>query len=770
MELLHERLSALTAASAATCILLCAAPAHADAGAPPAEPPHAQAEATEAEATAAAATAEAAATDAAAPEPTEPDPVEVSIAGTRIRETSGSAHVVRPKQLEQFEYDDPHQILQSVPGVYVRGEDGFGLRPNIGMRGALSDRSKKLTLMEDGVLFGPAPYSAPAAYYFPVMTRMYTVRVVKGPSALVYGPHTVAGAIDLVTQPIPDGEHVYADLAAGMYLSRKAHVRASASGDHLGVMIEGVHLANNGFKSVDGLDDADTGFSRNELMLKARASFGSEQTLLHELELKLGYANELSNETYLGLTEEDFEADPLRRYAASQLDRMEWHRTQIALTHVARRGSDLEVTSTFYRNDLTRTWRKVNGFRGADLTDVLQSPDTPAHRLYKGILDGTVPSSTRDEAVLIGPNDRTFVSQGFQTKLLFKPKTGPIQHKLELGARIHHDSVRRVHTQEGFLVDGTTLTPDGEGVETTGDNDASTLALALWGVEAATWGPVTLSAGARVESIQSRMEDRLSGRREGITQQVVLPGGGAFVALPYALGVFAGVYQGFSPIPPGQSENVTPEKSINLEWGARWSPERLVRVEAIGFFNRYSNLSNVCTFSTGCVEGDVDRQFDGGEATVVGLEAYADVEGKIAWATIPARFAYTFTRAVFDTTFSSADPIFGDVEEGDDVPYVPAHQASASIGLETTYFGGSVAGTFVSEMREVAGSGAPGEGEATDMHFLLDASLKATPLQWLSIYATGKNLLNMHYIASRRPFGARPGAPVNLQAGVKATY
>ena len=59
-----------------------------------------------------------------------------------------------------------------MPGVYSRGEDGFGLRPNIGIRGVSPDRSKKVTLMEDGILFGPAPYSAPAAYFFPLVTRM----------------------------------------------------------------------------------------------------------------------------------------------------------------------------------------------------------------------------------------------------------------------------------------------------------------------------------------------------------------------------------------------------------------------------------------------------------------------------------------------------------------------------------------------------------------------------------------------------------------------
>ena len=91
---------------------------------------------------------------------------EVVVIGSKdeIRKIAGSGGLIDEEELDRMDYTDLNQILSSIPGVYFREEDGFGLRPNIGIRGATTDRSQKITMMEAGILIGPAPYSAPAAY------------------------------------------------------------------------------------------------------------------------------------------------------------------------------------------------------------------------------------------------------------------------------------------------------------------------------------------------------------------------------------------------------------------------------------------------------------------------------------------------------------------------------------------------------------------------------------------------------------------------------
>ncbi len=146
------------------------------------------------------------------------------------RRVAGSASVISKDELERNEHNDIHQILKGVPGVYAREEDGFGLRPNIGLRGVSPDRSSKVTLMEDGVLFGPAPYSAPAAYYFPMASRMVGVEVYKGPAAIRFGPNTIGGAVNLRTREVPThGFEADLDASLGSYFTASAKAAGSCA-------------------------------------------------------------------------------------------------------------------------------------------------------------------------------------------------------------------------------------------------------------------------------------------------------------------------------------------------------------------------------------------------------------------------------------------------------------------------------------------------------------------------------------------------------------
>ncbi|HMJ57190.1 MAG TPA: TonB-dependent receptor [Polyangiaceae bacterium] len=694
-------------------------------------------------------------------------PAEVTVVGTRIANTAGSAHVVRRKDLEKFQYDDPHAALRTVPGVYARGEDGLGLRPNIGIRGVNPDRSKKITLMEDGVLVAPATYAAPAAYYFPLMARIERVFVVKGPASISYGPQTVGGAVNLVTRAIPASTSGMFDAAAGEYGYNKLHGFVGASDEQTGFLVEGVHLGSSGFKELPS--GADTGFYRNEWMFKGRYVIDPRASAPSELSLKLTYSDEVSNETYLGITDADFRAHPLQRYGASKLDRMKNFRTGIALSHKIEPAPHLSITTTAYRSDFYRVWRKVNGFRGTDLFSVLESPDDPRNAVFAAVVSGRADSGSAAETLLVGPNQRDFVAQGIETRVRWDVATGPVAHRLEYGMRLHHDRVERRHSEDPFRLLGGELVPEGGPTVVTAFNEAWAEALALHVTDAMTWQRWTMTPGLRAEAMRSAFVDRAAGTEQHALTRVFLPGVGLYYAVTDFLGAFAGVHRGFSPPAPGASQRVKPELSVNYEGGARFS-ERAWRAEAIGFYNDYSNITDVCTLSSGCAEENIDRQYDGGKARIYGVEAFAQLAPALGDLTLPFTAAYTFTRGEFQTSFRSEDPIFGEVVAGDEMPYLPRHQFNVSLGIDSRYGGGALGATYVAPMREKAGSAPLASTLATDELFVLDLSASCRVMKPLTLYANVRNLLDDHSIMSHRPFGARPNAPRWVQVGVKASF
>lgn len=688
---------------------------------------------------------------------------ELNVVGSKETETAGSVHSVKKKALERFKYDDPTAVFLTIPGVYARGEDGYGLRPNIGIRGGNSDRSKKITLTEDGVLLGPAPYSAPAAYYFPIMARLRGVRVTKGPAAIVNGPQTIGGAIDLLTEDVPTSPQGLLDVAYGSYGYNKLHAREGLSGDNVGVLIEGIHLGSTGFKQLDG--GGDTGFTRREIMGKA-AWLIADGKVSQDLGLKVTYSHEVSNETYVGLTDADFRNTPYRRYISSKLDRMELNRFSVVATHIARFGRDFTITTNVYRHDYRRVWRKVNGLRGADIRNVFANPTTGANSLFYGVLTGNVDSAGAEQAILIGPNDRTFVSEGVQSVARYAYKKDDFEDRLEYGARIHFDSIDRRHTQDGFLMRGGELVPDGRATETTADERASTLAMALYVANAIAWKRLIVTPGVRVEMLRSQFDNRRTGTRSVGTERVVLPGLGTYVGVTKNLALIAGVYRGYSPPPPGSTLVTRAEDAVNWEGGVRWSSKRL-RAEVIGFFNDYRNLTDVCTFSNGCIVGE-DRQYDAGAVRVYGMEAYVETEARTEiGVAIPMRLSWTLTQTRFLSSFSSVDPQFGDVTEGDELPYVPRYQLGAMIGAETKRWGIAAQALYIGRMREQAGQGAFDDKLTTDASFIVDVSGTFKINSWLGVYLNARNLTNQAYLAGRRPFGARPGAPRTIQAGLK---
>lgn len=706
------------------------------------------------------------------------DEILVTGGAAQIERTAGSATLIEEEKITEFDITDVNDLLAQVPGVYIRYEDGYGLRPNIGIRGATSERSQKITLMEDGILISPAPYSAPAAYYIPNVNRMSAVEVFKGPSSIAFGPHTVGGAMNMATPSVAAEDFGFVDLSAGSFGAYKGRAFANKFFNNQGFWLDVMRYGADGFKELD--NGQDTGFERNDINFKWQWQGALSSGAKQQLVIKLGYADELSDETYLGLSEDDFAVNPNRRYIASSLDQFDSEHTQLHGLYSIELNNNWEVHSNFYVNRFDRSWNKFDGFFPTELGEEddpylnrLAAADVFLQTTPDDFLDlvrGTINSNgSLSQTLDITDNSREYGSQGLNLSSYFKKSMGAWYHEIKTGLRFHHDYVDRDHSVAGYwAIDGQLINDGVDDYPNKALNKAETNALAFFVNDQIEFERFIFNVGVRHERIEGEYDDELNARQQERSESIWLPGVGVHYEWTDSISLLLGINRGFSPNAPTAEEEVDPETSVNYEYGLRYRGDVLA-IDAIGFFSDYQNLVGRCRVSDpNCGEGS---EFNGGDVEIAGLEFTANAEWRLGnGLAVPIELVYTYTESAFQTNFVSSFSQWGDVQVGDELPYLPEHQGRVSTGLEAEKWRLSLALDYIGKMREQAGQGVYDERNSTEAYATIDLAFHYMISDQWSVRLVADNVTNEQEIVSRRPFGARPNSPRTLNAGVKFEF
>jgi len=735
--------------------------------------------------------------------PGELDPVLVSgaIVGSKegVNLITGSATYLDIDDLRVHTISDINSALRRVPGVYVRPEDGYGNFPNISLRGIDMGRSSKVTIMEDGILAAPAPYSAPSAYYSPTLERMSGLEVIKGSSQVKYGPHTTGGAINYLSTPIPEEVTTYSKVYYGEFDELVSHVyhggKKETEAGRIGYLVEGYYRTTDGFKELQGVND-ETGFTRSEPMLKL--SWEPNTANYQYFELKFGSTDFDANETYLGITDADFDANPYQRYAASRNDEINTYASRGYLRHFVDLGGNASLKTTVYFTQFHRNWFKLDkvgtaadGTAGKSAYKVWNNPD------YLVVIRGESAGFIRLKA-----NNRDYSAQGIESILNYDLELGSMENQVQLGVRFHNDNIDRYEWYHKYDQDArggwSSNGPDAPSGKA-GDRHQETDAWSLYLEDRiAINDKLSVIPGVRYESLDfsydqnTRTSDKSPAAGTG-DMDVVTGGLGLSYDVHEGLNLFGGIYHGAS-LPGPRShirsgESLDEESSNSYELGFRFQNDAFIATGAL-FYSDLENFIVPDNLGTGFEEFEggetvvADNGPNDGEITAAGLElqfGYDFGAANGADYSLPVNLGVTWTEAEFESGARSADgeSIFSGARKGNTVPYIPEFQLHAGIGYAAGKFRLALDGTYIDESYasgfnengpyNYAGKFDSRYGEVPS-YFIADFSVHYAITENANLFATARNVFDEEYVVGRLPQGARPGMPQQLIFGIESQF
>lgn len=681
-----------------------------------------------------------------------------------ISKVPGSATVLNSREIRLTAPLTSNEVLRKVTGVNVVDEEGAGLRLNISIRGLDPDRSRNVLMLEDGVPIALGPYGEPEMYFTPSIDKMSGIEILKGSGQILYGPQTIGGIVNFFTADPPSQEitRIKISGAKGGFFSGFGTYGNTIG--KAGILVSYLH------KRADDLGP--TQFRLNDLSAKIRYELNSKSNL----GLKLGYYEEESNSTYIGLTQTMFNQGDQDFVRMSPYDNLPVKRLSGSATHQLEFNDNISLKTTAFAYTTTRDWQRQDfsfSSTAANQTGVQWgNPAVSNGAVY--MLNST------------GNRNRQFQVAGIEPRLSVKHNLFNIKNILETGARYLYEKA-----DEQFIVGSNANTAEG----TLRDKEVRTgYAFSAYAQNRFDLTKkLSLNAGLRLENFDYEREIlrgryRINGVNNVIRDtsiiakdntMALIPGAGINYSANDKINLFAGIHKGFAPprikdaiTATGVPYNLDAELSTNYELGTRIKLNEYFNAELTGFILDFKNQIIPVSNSSG--NSNASGVVNGGQTLHKGIEAGFQIDfGKMAG----LKNSYTFESSITvqdseysNDRFISANGITVNVKENK-LPYAANLMIwnAAGINLQNG-FGFRVSGNYIgSQFTDEINSEVPSANGRTgkiSSRYIVDANAYyRIPKTNANLNLAVKNLTDQRYISSRRPEGIRVGLPRLITAG-----
>ncbi len=672
------------------------------------------------------------------------------LAGTpeTLVRTAGSIETIDKEILENARVFNFSEALRKVSGVNVRDEEGFGLRPNIGIRGTNPTRSTKILLLEDGIPLAYAPYGDNASYYHPPIERFESVEVLKGAGQIEFGPVTVAGVVNYITPNPPEKPTFSLKLLGGNrdYLNGSAGFGGTFG--KTGILLNFTRKQGAGARENvrSGLND----FSSKVVQLINDKNV---------LTFKYSHYNEDSRLTYSGLTEAEYAAN--ERQNPFRNDSLNLFREGLSLSHTVVFTPKASLTTNAYTSYFSRDWWRQSS----------NSNERPNRLGSDGDCRGL-----QDLSTTCGNQGRLrdYQIYGIEPRFNLQFDLGNIRNDLNIGFRIHYENQDR-RQKNGDLPNSR----DGILVES---NVRQNLAYSGFIQNRFIWKNFSFTPGVRVENIKFKRLNRLNNTIGETTLTQVIPGFGVTYNAFKNTTFFAGVHRGFAPPTTADIINnnggvidLQSELSWNYEVGLRTRPFTGLSLEGTFFRTDYENQIVPASIAGG-VGATVTN---GGKTLHQGFEFSGEANSSAIFNTnynVYVRTAYTYLGAAEfrGKRFSSISGFTNVSVKGNRLPYAPKNLLTTSVGYAYRNFDAFIENNYIgrqfSDDLNTINSSANGQRGAIGAQTYWNATANYQVERWKStFFVTAKNIFDKTFIVDRSR-GILPSSPRLLQAGWKFVY